>query len=61
MTVVWTWVSSRSLFKEHGLEFTTNYRVGEDFQLFVECLQKAARLVVLPWADYIYRSRPKFD
>jgi succinoglycan biosynthesis protein ExoO len=47
----------RRFLKEHGLEFATNYRVGEDFLLFAECLQKGGRLVVLPDAGYIYRRR----
>ena len=47
----------RRFLSEHGLEFATNYRVGEDFLLFAECLQKGARLVVLPQAGYIYRRR----
>ena len=47
----------RRFLNEHRLEFATNYRVGEDFLLFAECLQKGARLVVLPQPGYIYRRR----
>jgi succinoglycan biosynthesis protein ExoO len=47
----------RHFLNERRLEFAANYRVGEDFLLFAECLQKGARLVVLPQAGYIYRRR----
>ena len=47
----------RRFLNEHKLEFAAKYRVGEDFLLFAECLQKGAHLVVLPQAGYIYRRR----
>ena len=47
----------RRFLNEHKLEFAAKYRVGEDFLLFAECLQKGAHLVVVPQAGYIYRRR----
>jgi succinoglycan biosynthesis protein ExoO len=47
----------RRFLNEHKLEFAAKYRVGEDFLLYAECLQKGAHLIVLPQAGYIYRRR----
>lgn len=47
----------RRFLNEHKLEFAPKCRVGEDFLLFAECLQKGAHLVVLPQAGYVYRRR----
>jgi succinoglycan biosynthesis protein ExoO len=47
----------RAFLDDHGLAFSTRYRVGEDFLLFTECLLSGARFLLVPQPDYIYRRR----
>jgi glycosyltransferase involved in cell wall biosynthesis len=47
----------RAFLDDHGLTFSTRYRVGEDFLLFTECLLSGARFLLVPQPGYIYRRR----
>jgi succinoglycan biosynthesis protein ExoO len=47
----------RAFLDQHGLTFSTRYRVGEDFLLFTECLLSGARFLLVPQPGYVYRRR----
>ena len=47
----------RAFLEDHGLTFSTRYRVGEDFLLFTECLLSGAEFLLVSQPGYIYRRR----
>lgn len=47
----------RKFLVRHGLEFDEELRFGEDFHLFLLCLLKEAKFIVVPTPYYFYCSR----
>lgn len=47
----------RQFLEREGLRYRTEYRVGEDFYLYAECLCRSASFYGIDYAGYIYRRR----
>ena len=47
----------REFLIQHGIQYNEAVRVGEDYILYLECLTKQARFVLVPQAYYYYRTR----
>lgn len=47
----------REFLVRHGLKFDEELRFGEDFHLFLLCLLKGAKFIVVPTPYYFYYSR----
>ncbi len=47
----------REFLEREGLRYRTEYRVGEDFYLYAECLCRSASFYGIDYAGYIYRRR----
>lgn len=47
----------REFLLQHHIKYNETIHVGEDFILYLECLSKQARFILLPQAYYYYRTR----
>ncbi len=47
----------REFLVKHDLKYNEAIRVGEDYILYLECLRRQARFVLVPEAYYYYRTR----
>lgn len=47
----------RSFLDRHGLRYREDLRFAEDYQLYLACLQRGARFLLLPRAGYSYAVR----
>ncbi len=50
-------VFKASFLKEHKLQYDSNLKIGEDYQLIVEALASGAKCVIGPSGGYIYTQR----
>ena len=48
---------SRKFLLEHGIKYDESIDVGEDFILYLECLQNKGRFLMVPQPYYYYRVR----
>jgi succinoglycan biosynthesis protein ExoO len=43
--------------RKHRLRYNESLRIAEDWAFYVECLLAGGRLILAPWAGYVYRMR----